>query len=207
MLFRSAPTAPPPKRPFLSTREIASVFRRIARIRLGNCIGISKDRTYPVGGSHRYFEESHVPSRRGVLNTPHSAGSKRTNTDLFFEPSYVLGWKIASVFRRIACTRLGNCIGISKDHTYSVVGAYRIRPTIRHRRWRIQIYFLNPHTYSVGELHRYFEGSHVPGCRGVLHTPHTAGSKRTETGQFFEGPHVPSWRIASVFRRIARTQP
>ena len=67
-------------------------------------------------------------------------------------------------------------------------------PTRRHRRWHIQIRFLNPRTYPVGKLHRYFEGSYVPGRRGVSHTPHPAAPKRMKTGWFFEGPHVPDCR-------------
>ena len=79
---------------------------------------------------------------------------------------------------------MGNRIDISKDRTYPVVGTYCIRPTIRHRRWRIQIHFLNPRTYPVGELHRYFEGSHVPDCRGVLHTPHRRPRRRRKRDSF-----------------------
>ena len=117
-----------------------------------------KGSTYLVEELHRYFEASHIP-----------------------------GWGIASVFRRIAHTQLENCIGISKDRTYPIVGAYRIRPTKRHRQWRIQIYFLNPRTYPVGGSHRYFEESYVPDCRGVLHTPHRRPRRRRKRDSFLKG--------------------
>ena len=131
-----------------------------------------------------------------------------TKTGQFFEGSHIPGWEIASVFRRIARTRLGHCISISKHHTYPIVGAYRIRPTPRPRRGRKQDSFLKSCTYPVRELHRYFEGSHVPDCRGVSNTPTkrhrwwriqirflnprtypVGGSHR-----YFEGSHVPDCR-------------
>ena len=85
-------------------------------------------------------------------------------------------------------------MGISKNRTYPIVGAQKNTPTRCHRRWRIQIYFLNPRTYPVRGSHRYFEESHVPDCRGVSNTPHPAAPKGMKTGWFFEGPHVPDCR-------------
>ena len=78
---------------------------------------------------HRYFEGAHVFSCRGVLYTPHHTPPTVAYTDPFFEPSHVPSWRIASVFRSITRTRLGNRIGISKNRTYPIIGAYRIRPT------------------------------------------------------------------------------
>ena len=166
----------------------------------------SKGRTYPVGELHQYFEESHVPGRRGVLNTPHPTAPKGTKTGWFFEGQHV-----------------SSCRGVLNT------------PTPRPQRGRKRDSFLKDYTYPVGESHQYFVASHVPGCRGVLHTPHHTpstvayidplfelshvpgyrGVSNTPhqkpptvayTDPFFEPLHVPGRGIASVFRRIARSR-
>ena len=198
-------------------------------------IGISKGHTYPVGGLHRYFEGSHVPGCRGVSNTPTRWPRKERKQDSFLKGST---YPVGELHRYFEESHIPDCRGVShtphkrprrgrkrggfsKGRTYPAVGTYCIRPTIRHRRWRIQIHFLNPRTYPVvgiasvfrrvtrirlGVLHQYFEESYVSGCRGVCNTPHHTPPTVANTGPFFDPPHVPGRGIASVFQRIARTQ-
>ena len=94
---------------------------------------------------------------------------------------------------------MGNCIGISKNHTYPAVGAYRIRPTPRPRRGRKQGGFSKDNTYPVGELHLYFEGSHVPSRRGVLHTPTPRPRRGRKQDRFLKGHTYPVRKLHRYF--------
>ena len=147
---------------------------------------------------------------------PHHTPPAVAKTDLFFKLSHIPNRGIVSVFRRIARTRLGDRIGISKDHTYPVEKLHQYfkgahvsscrgvlhTPTPKPQRGRKRDIFSKDNTYPVGELHWYFEGSHVSDSRGVSHTPRQTPPTVAYTDPFFEPSHVPGWGIASVFRRI-----